>query len=322
MIRFAVKRLLWSIPVLLVASVLVFVAIKATTDPSAIRAPGIRQEDIQRFREQLGLDQPAVEQYTKWLGNFVTGDLGVSLKTRQPVWPDLKTAMWNTIQLGVFAFTISITIGLAIGTFSALRQYSMFDSMSTGLSFLGLSIPPFFFGLILQIVLVLKWNDWFGAGSTPFFTSRMNSPGEDGWGTDRMWHMTLPALTVAVQGLAVYSRYMRASMLETMGSDYLRTARAKGLREKRVVVRHAMRNALIPITTLAAIEVGAVIGGLVISEGIFEWPGMGQYFLVSLRDGDYVRVLPWMMIVVLGAIIFNLIADLMLSVLDPRIRYD
>lgn len=322
MFRFAATRLLWSIPVLLVASILVFVAIKATTDPSAIRAPGIRQEDIQRFREQLGLDDPAVEQYTKWLGNFVTGDLGESLKTRQPVWPDLKTAMWNTIQLGIFAFGISMIFGLAIGTFSALRQYSIFDSMSTGLSFLGLSIPPFFFGLILQIVLVLKWNDWFGANSTPFFTSRMNSPGQDGFGTDRMWHMILPALTVAVQGLAVYSRYMRASMLETMGSDYLRTARAKGLREKRVVVRHAMRNALIPITTLAAIEIGAIIGGLVISEGIFEWPGMGQYFLVSLRDGDYVRVLPWMMIVVLGAIIFNLVADLMLSVLDPRIRYD
>jgi peptide/nickel transport system permease protein len=322
MFRFAATRLLWSIPVLLVASILVFVAIKATTDPSAIRAPGIRQEDIQRFREQLGLDDPAVEQYTKWLGNFVTGDLGESLKTRQPVWPDLKEAMWNTIQLGIFAFGISLFFGLAIGTFSALRQYSIFDSMSTGLSFLGLSIPPFFFGLILQIVLVLKWNDWFGANSTPFFTSRMNSPGEDGFGTDRMWHMILPALTVAVQGLAVYSRYMRASMLETMGSDYLRTARAKGLREKRVVVRHAMRNALIPITTLAAIEVGAIIGGLVISEGIFEWPGMGQYFLTSLRDGDYVRVLPWMMIVVMGAIIFNLVADLMLSVLDPRIRYD
>jgi peptide/nickel transport system permease protein len=321
-LRFALKRLFWSIPVLMVASVLVFIAIKATTDPSAIRAPGIRQEDIERFREQLGLNKPSVEQYTKWLGNFVSGDFGQSLKTRQPVWPDLKTAIWNTMQLGAFAFAISLTIGLSIGTLSALRQYSIFDSMATGASFLGLSIPPFFFGLILQIVLVLKWNDWFGAGSTPFFTSRMNSPGIDGFGWDRMMHMVLPALTVAVQGLAVYSRYMRASMLETLGSDYLRTARAKGLRERRVVVRHAMRNALIPITTLAAIDVGAVIGGLVISEGIFEWPGMGQYFLTALRDGDYVRVLPWMMIVVAAAILFNLIADLMLSVLDPRIRYD
>jgi len=321
-LQFAVKRVLWSIPVILIASVLVFIAIKATTDPSATRAPGIRAEDVQRFREQLGLDQPGHQQYLKWFGNFVTGDLGESLKTRQEVWPELRTAIWNTVQLGAFAFSISITVGLAVGTLSALRQYSFFDSMATGMSFLGLSIPPFFFGLILQIVFVLKWNDWFGAGSTPFFTSRMNSPGVDGFGWDRMMHMILPALTVAVQGLAVYSRYMRASMLETMGSDYLRTARAKGLRERRVVVRHAMRNALIPITTLAAIDIGAVIGGLVISEGIFEWPGMGQYFLNSLRDGDYVRVLPWMMLVVGAAIVFNLMADLMLSVLDPRIRYD
>ena len=322
MLRFAAKRFLWSIPVLLIASVLVFVAVKATTDPSAIRAPGIRAEDVQRYRDQLGLDKPATEQYFTWAGNFVTGDLGISLKTRQPIWPDLRTAMWNTIQLGVFAFAISITIGVAIGTLSAVRQYSIFDSFATGTSFLGLSIPPFFFGLILQIVLVLQWNNWFGEGSTPFFTSRMNSPGIDGFGWDRLMHMVLPALTVAIQSLAIYSRYMRSSMLETLGSDYLRTARAKGLRERRVVVRHAMRNALIPITTYAAIDVGAVIGGLVISEGIFEWPGMGRYFLIALQDGDYARVLPWAMVVVTGAILFNLLADMMLSVLDPRIRYD
>jgi peptide/nickel transport system permease protein len=321
-LQFALKRILWSIPVILIASVLVFVAVKATTDPSATRAPGITAEDVLRFREQLGLDKPAHEQYFTWAGNFFTGDFGDSLKTRQPVWPDLKTSIWNTVQLGAFAFSISLTIGLAVGTLSALKQYSIFDSFATGISFLGLSIPPFFFGLILQIVFVLKWNEWFGAGATPFFTSRMNSPGVDGFGWDRLMHMVLPGLTVAVQGLAVYSRYMRASMLETMSSDYLRTARAKGLRERRVVVRHAMRNALIPITTLAAIDIGAVIGGLVISEGIFEWPGMGQYFLNSLRDGDYVRVLPWAMIVVSAAILFNLIADLLLSVLDPRIRYD
>jgi peptide/nickel transport system permease protein len=320
MFAFAFKRLLWSIPVLLIASILVFIAIKATTDPSAIRAPGIDADDVARFRAQLGLDQPGHQQYLKWLGNFVQGDFGESLKTRQPVWPDLKTAIWNTFQLGALAFAISLTIGLSMGTLSALRQYSIFDSLATGVSFLGLSIPPFFFGLILQIVFVVQWKEWFG--STPFFTSRMNSPGEDGFGWDRFMHMILPALTVAVQGIAVYSRYMRASMLETMGSDYLRTARAKGLRERRVVTRHAMRNALIPITTLAAIDIGAVIGGLVITEQIFEWPGMGDYFLTAFSDGDYVRVLPWMMIVVATAIFLNLVADIMLGVLDPRIRYD
>ncbi len=184
---------------------------------------------------------------------------------------------------------------------SAIKQYSIFDGTATGISFFGLSIPTFFFGLILQIVLVLQWNVWFGDGSTPFFTSRMNSPGWTAFGWDRLMNI-LPALTVAVQSLAVYSRYMRSSTAETLGSDYLRTARAKGDpgATGRGAPRHAQRPH--PLTTLAAIDIGAIVGGLVITEAIFEWPGMGQYFLTALRDGDYIRVLPWMMVVVFFAI--------------------
>lgn len=320
MLRYAARRLLWSIPIILIASVLVFVAVKNTTDPGALRAPGIRGEDQRRLEAQLGLDKSGFEQYTTWLGNFVTGDFGDSLKTRQPVWPDLKTAIWNTVQLGVFAFAISVTLGITIGTLSAIRQYSLFDSFSTGVSFIGLSIPPFFFGLILQIILVLQFQTWFG--DTPFFTSRMNSPGVDGFGWDRLMHMILPALTVAVQSVAIYSRYMRSSMLEVLNSDYLRTARAKGVSERRVIIRHAMRNALIPLTTFAALDVGAILGGLVITERIFEWPGMGNYFLDAFSDGDYVKILFWIMLVVLAVILFNLVADLLYGVLDPRIRLD
>ena len=294
---------------------------RATTDPAAaFRGPGIRAEDVQRLREELGLDEGAVGQYTTWFGNFVTGDLGESTHSRQPVWPELKEAMWNSITLGVFAFAISIFFGTLIGTLSAIKQYSAFDGLSTGASFVGLSIPPFFFGLILQIVLVLQFQKWFG--DTPFFTSRMNSAGQEGWGYDRAMHMILPALTIAIQSVAVYSRYMRSSMLEVLNSDYLRTARAKGISERRVVVKHAMRNALIPVTTFAALEIGAIVGGLVITEQIFEWPGMGNYFLRAVGDGDYVKILPWMMIVVVSVIIFNLLADLVYGVLDPRIRLD
>jgi peptide/nickel transport system permease protein len=318
MINFVIKRIVWSVPVMFVASVIVFAAIKATTDPTAIRSPGIRAEDMVRYREQLGLDEPAHRQYFKWLGNFVQGDLGESLRTRRPVAPELLTAMGNTLQLGVFAFALALLCGVAIGTLSAVKQYSLFDNLATGASFFGLSIPPFFFGLILQIVFVLQWSDWFG--SSPLFTSRMNSPGVDGFGWDRLMHMLLPALTVAVQSMAIYSRFMRAALLETLSSDYMRTARAKGLSERRVVLRHALRNALAPLTMMAALDVGAIIGGLVITERIFEWPGMGMYFLDAMSDGDYVRVLPWMMIVVGGAIAVNLVADLLLGVLDPRVR--
>ena len=320
MLRFAVKRLLLSIPILLIASVLVFVAVKSSTDPSAVRAPGVTAEQILELRRDLGLDRSNTQQYFSWLGNFVTGDLGTSLKTFQPIWPELKTAIWNTVQLGAFAFAIYIVLGIGIGMLSAYRQYSWFDTLTTGASFLGLSFPPFFFGLILQLVLVLSFQDWFG--DTPFFTSRMNSPGESGWGWDRLMHMILPALTVAVQQVAVYSRYMRASMLEVLNSDYLRTARAKGIPERRVIFRHALRNALIPVTTFAAIDIGAILGGLVITEQIFEWPGMGKYFLEAFGNGDYLQVLPWMMIVVASVIVLNLIADLMYGVLDPRIRLD
>lgn len=320
MLRYAARRLLWSIPIIVIASVLVFIAIKSTTDPGALRSPGIRAEDQQRLREQLGLDKSGFEQYTTWFGNFVTGDFGQSLKTNQPVWPDLKTAIWNTVQLGAFAFALSIGLGVIIGTVSAVKQYSWFDSFATGTSFVGLSIPPFFFGLILQIVLVLQFQVWFG--DTPFFTSRMNSPGVDGFGWDRLMHMILPALTVAVQSVAIYSRYMRSSMLEVLNSDYLRTARAKGVSEWRVITRHAMRNALIPLTTFAALDVGAILGGLVITERIFEWPGMGNYFLDAFSDGDYVKILFWIMLVVLAVIMFNLVADLLYGVLDPRIRLD
>lgn len=320
MLRYAVRRLLWSIPIILIASVLVFVAVKNTTDPGSLRLPGVTAEQQQRFREDLGLDKGGFEQYTTWLANFVTGDFGESIQTRRPVWPELKTAMWNTIQLGALAFVLSVTLGVAIGTISAIKQYSWFDSATTGASFFGLSIPPFFFGLILQIVLVLQFQKWFG--DTPFFTSRMNSPGVRGFGWDRLMHMVLPALTVAVQSVAIYSRYMRSSMLEVLNSDYLRTARAKGLSERRVIVRHAMRNALIPLTTFAALDVGAILGGLVITEQIFEWPGMGRYFLDAFSDGDYVKILFWMMLVVLAVIVFNLVADLLYGVLDPRIRLD
>jgi peptide/nickel transport system permease protein len=320
-LRYVIRRLLWTIPILLITSVLVFIAIKATTNPAALRGPGIRTEDVQRYKEQLGLDKSGTEQYLLWLKNIVQGDLGISLETRQAVWPDLQTAMGNTIRLGLFAWIITISVGVTIGVVSAVKQYSWFDNASTGSSFVGLSVPPFFFGLLLQLVLVLKFQDWFGG--TPFFTSQMNSPGEKcGICMDRFRHMVLPALTIAVQGIAIYSRLMRASMLDVMSSDYMRTARAKGISERRVIVRHAVRNALIPVTTFAALDVGAIIGGLIITEQVFQWPGMGLYFLNSFSDGDYARVLPWMMIVVVSVVIFNLIADILYGVLDPRIRVE
>jgi len=318
MLFYALRRLFWSIPVILIASVLVFVAVKSSTDPAgSLRSPGIRSQDIVRFRQQLHLDDSWVSQYWTWFSHFMRGDLGHTLRNKD-VWPDLRDAIVITLQLGALAYLITITLGLTIGIISAIKQYSWFDSLSTGISFFGLSIPPFFFGLMLQVVLVLRFKDWFG--STPFYTSNVNNSSNTGLGYDRFIHLLLPAFTVAVQGIAIYSRYMRSSMLDVLNSDYLRTARAKGISERRVIVRHAMRNALIPVVTYSALDIGAVIGGLVITEQIFSIHGMGLYFLDAFRNGEYVQILPWMMLVVLSVIVFNLIADMVYGVLDPRIR--
>src|SRR5438067_4901228 len=320
MFLYAVRRLLWSIPVLLIASILVFVAVKASTDPAAsLRRPGVTAADVQRFRQELHLNDSGIDQYKSWITNFLHGDLGRNLRNK-PVWPDLRDAIIVTLQLGFYAYVLTVVFGLTIGIISAVKQYSWFDSLATGVSFFGLSIPPFFFGLMLQIILVLKFKDWFG--STPFYTSGVNNSTETGLGFDRMIHLTLPAITVAVQGIAIYSRYMRASMLDVLSSDYLRTARAQGISERRVIVKHALRNALIPVVTVSAIDIGSIMGGLVITEQVFGVNGMGRYFLQSFSDGEYDNILPWMMIVVFSVIVFNLVADLLYGVLDPRIRLD
>lgn len=324
MIRYISRRLLFSIPVLLISSILVFTVVNATTDPLAGAAlnPRVTQEDIERLKEQLGLNDPPTEQYLTWLGSFVTGDWGTSLISGLDVFPQIKDAFANTAILGITGVGLSLVIGVGIGVYSALRQYSSFDYASTGLAFFGLSLPTFWFALMVQLIFGVYLTRWLGLSQPIFFTTGMGTPGTDGIHLlDLLRHMALPVLVLGVQIVAVYSRYMRASMLEVMHSDYLRTARAKGVRERRVLIRHGMRNALIPITTQVALDIGAIAGGLIITESIFSWPGMGRLFIEAFGQGDYLVVLPWVMITVGLVITFNLIADIMYAVLDPRIRY-
>jgi peptide/nickel transport system permease protein len=238
------------------------------------------------------------------------------------VWPDLQRALVNTIVLGTFAFTITISVGAATGNIKALRQYSKFDNIGTGMSFLGIAIPQFWFALILQLFFAITLTKWFNLDQPFLPVAGVYPPGHQG-GFDpvlRVKHLILPAMVVAFQGIAIYSRYMRASMLEVMNSDYMRTARSKGISEKRVIMRHGFRNALLPVVTYAALDIGAIVGGLVITEAIFEYPGMGSFFVDAYNNGDYTQILPWMMVVVFSVIIFNLLADLAYGWLDPRIR--
>jgi peptide/nickel transport system permease protein len=323
--RYIVRRILFSIPVLLISSVLVFLVIKLTTDPvaaAALSPRGSSPEYLEKLRRDLGLDRPWIVQYLTWLGDFVRARWGDSIITQRPVLPDIMFALKNTAILGLAGIGISLILGVGIGVYSALRQYSAFDYVWTGAAFLGLSMPTFWLGLMLQLILGVYVTRWLNLSTPLFYTTGMRTPGMEGFDlVDLLRHMALPAIVLAVQIIAVYSRYMRASMLEVLQSDYLRTARAKGVREGRVIVRHAMRNALIPITTQVALDVGSIFGGLVVTETVFAWPGMGRLFISAIGIGDYSVVLPWVMITVSFIIVFNLVADILYAALDPRIRY-
>jgi len=322
--RYVIRRLIFSIPVLLLASILVFVVIRTTIDPLAgcVINPRQTAEGCARLERELGLNQPMHVQYWKWLSHFAQGDWGKSLLSNRPVLPDIRSALANTAVLGLVAVGFALFVGVAVGLYSSLRQYSMFDNVATGAAFLGLSIPNFWFALLLQIFFGVYLTRWFHLTDPIFPTAGLYTPGEQGFDLlDRARHLVLPMLVLSVQIIAYYSRYMRASMLEVLHSDYLRTARAKGLRERRVIVRHAMRNALIPLTTQVALDVGAIAGGLIITEAIFEYPGMGRFFIDAMFRGDYQQVLPWLMVAVTFVILFNLVADVMYAILDPRIRY-
>jgi peptide/nickel transport system permease protein len=230
--------------------------------------------------------------------------------------------MINSLILGLSATVISLLFGVAIGLYSSLRQYSKFDYVATFGAFVGLSLPIFWFALMLQLILGVWLTQKLNLTEPVFYTAGVSTPGKSSYDLpDRARHLALPVIVLCVQVIAVYSRYMRASMLEVLQSDYLRTARSKGLRERRVVIRHAMRNALIPLTTQVALDVGAVAGGLIVTETIFDYPGMGSLFIENLQSGDYLVILPWLMVTVTFVVIFNLIADIMYAVLDPRIRY-
>ena len=326
MARFVGRRLLWTIPTLFVITFLVFIAIRIGTDPvqSYLRInPRASEAKIQQYKDANGLNGNIVSQYFSWLHHFVTFNWGRSIKGSRPVWPELKAAMANTLVLGLIATAVGLVVGLGIGILSAMRPRSAFDQGATTAAFVGISIPPYVSAILLQLFFAITLTRWLGLTKPVLPTSGIYPPGHKGFDPVlRAKYLILPVTVVAIQIIAVYSRYMRASLLEVKNSDYLRTARAKGISEKRILVRHALRNALIPIVTVAAIDIGAIIGGLIITERIFENKGMGDYFLTAYTNGDFPQLMPWMVFVVLGVILANLLADVLYAVLDPRIRLD
>ena len=323
MLTYIGRRFLYSIPVLIIASFLIFWGVRSTPgyDPLAkYRTSRDAARIIPLKRHQLGLDRPVYLQWWTWFTHALRGNLGSSDRTNSSVWSMISHALWPTMQLMFWGTLLGLAIAIGVGVYSAVKQYSPGDYIFTGLSYVGLAMPPFVFGLLAIALLVTFPKDKFHLSQPLFFSIGLHNEGVSGINLDYFRHLALPVLTLTVQSIASWSRFQRASMLDVLNADYVRTARAKGVPERRVVFKHAFRNALIPLVTVTALDTAFLIGGLVITEQIFAIPGMGRLFLNALEVGDVPVLLGWFLVVAIFVIAANLIADILYGVLDPRIR--
>jgi peptide/nickel transport system permease protein len=328
MFAFAVRRLLVSVFVLLGSSMLVFVLICWRTDPASYleeRNPRPPQEVIDALRHRMGWDEPIPLRYWHWLERLVVhGDFGPSVLPNLSIGNEVGQRLTVTLRLVFFAVLIALILGVVTGVLSAVRQYSALDYSLTFFGFLFLSMPAFWLAILLKQVAI-AYNQ--ASGTQTFFTIQDKTPdslmqGTSTWShvSDVAGHLVLPTISLALITYAAWSRFARGSMLETLNSDYIRLARAKGLRWRRVLVRHALRTALIPLTTVTALDIASILGGTVITEAVFQWHGMGEFLLASISGSDVYAVLAWLLVAGVIVILFNLLADLLYGVLDPRIR--
>lgn len=320
MLKYVLRRVLYSIPVLILASMLIFVLVREFgADPARTRCGVSRDKQcIPRVEKELGLDQPLPVQYVDYMSEFVQGRWGDSQRTGQSVAESIRRALWDTSQLAFWAVVFSAGIAVAVGVYSASKPYSVGDYTFTGLAFAGVAMPTFWLGLLMIQYFSYELQQWTGSAdvlfrSIPFAEGPQN-------GLEYFQELALPVFVLSVQLVAGWSRYQRSSMLEELNSDYIRTARAKGLRRRRVVWKHGLRNSLSALVTVMAIDIGALFGGLIITERVFSRPGMGTLLLSALQNGDTSILLPWMLVTGALIIVFNLVADVMYGVLDPRVR--
>jgi peptide/nickel transport system permease protein len=315
MTRFLIRRLLGAIPLLLGVAVLSFVFMQlAPGGPDALFARNARmtEEQLQAIRHNMGLDRPMHEQLLVWIGNLLQGDLGISYTQYRPVSQVLWEVIPNTFLLMGTGMLIALTAALVFGVLAARRQYGFFDNFTSFVSYFGLAMPVFWFGLMLQLLFAVHLGWLPSAG--------MYSTGGSGLG-DLARHLVLPAFTIAIGSIAGWSRYVRSSTIESLGQDYVRTARAKGVEEHRVLTSHVLRNALIPFVTVVGIDVPLYLTGAVLVETVYSWPGMGRLFYDALTVRDYPVLMGILMLGAVLIVLGNLIADILYGVLDPRISY-
>ena len=315
--RYVLRRLVQALPLLLAISAVSFAILKLTPGgPLAAYEgnPQFTDADRERLEHAFGLDRPVPIQYISWLGQFLTGDWGYSFAYHQPVLGLIGERLPNTLYLMGTVFVVVLLLAIPIGVLSAVKQYSWFDHLVTGSTFAFLSTPTFWLGLLLIILFGLQLR-WLPLGG-------MSRPGATSFDLlDSLRHLVLPVATIALVQLGSHVRYLRASMLETINQDYMRTARSKGLAERVVVLRHALKNAAIPLVTVVALDVPELFVGALVTEQIFGWPGMGRLFWDAATRFDY-PVLMGILTVASALIVFaNLLADVVYGYLDPRIRF-
>jgi peptide/nickel transport system permease protein len=327
MLLYTVRRLLASVLVLLASSALVFVLVASTIDPLAqyrTRQPPPPPQFFEQKRAELGLDKPIYQRYWDWLTGVVHGDFGNNI-SGNPVGPTLFTRLGVTARMVLAATLLSILLAIIVGVYTAVRKNKAADYVATVISYMLIALPVFWFAVLLKEFVAIRFNDL--VGQTVLYTQGEESAGislyAHGWELwkDRLSHLILPTIALTGITFAAWSRFQRASMLDVMSSEYMRFARAKGVPWRRVLFKHGLRNALIPLTTVVAIGVGAIFGGAVLTETVFNWNGMGRYLTQEgLGQSDLNVVLGWLIVTAFFVVLFNLIADLLYAVLDPRIR--
>jgi peptide/nickel transport system permease protein len=314
--RYVVWRLLLAIPTLIGVSLVLFLILHiAPGGPEAMLIGDQYNEEMAAAaRRNLGLDQPLPVQYAAWVGNLLRGDLGRSFFAGAPVSDVIGQRVGATLQLGATAFALAAGIGISLGVVAAVRHNSVIDRLATVVALLGVSFPAFWLGILL-IMIFSVWLGWLPSSGIATY-------GEESDLGSRLSHLILPAITLASLQLAIYMRFTRSAMLDVLGHDFIRTARAKGLQERLVILRHALRNALIPLLTIVGFSLKSLIGGAVFVEVVFAWPGLGRLAVDSVFARDYPVVLGLTLLLATVTILANLLVDILYRLADPRIRYD
>jgi peptide/nickel transport system permease protein len=321
LLRYVVRRVVASIPVVIGVTLITFVLVHASAGtfvPGLDINPNLRPADIARIRNNMGLNDPLYVQYWRWISGLAHGDFGRSLLDGSPVMSHIGERLPNTLELTVTAILMGILISIPLGTMGALRRGSRLDEFLTTLSVAGVSIPQFWLGLLLILLFSVSFHAW-GLPWLP--SSGAFSPLGGGDPVDRLTHLIMPATVLSFAYIAIWSRFTRSSMLEVLAQDYVRTARAKGMSDRRVTYLHALRNSVIPLVTLVGLELPGLVGGGAIVEIVFSWPGIGRLAVDRATSFDFTVVLGIATFAAFLVIAGNLLADVLYAVLDPRIRY-